>query len=97
MSTPATENAVVQLIRSRGVVGRKTYKSTMDRRDLKLSEWIQHHQEELADALQYGERIKGGACLLEDARAIMDCLANERGWEVARDWVKRFDQQFPKP
>lgn len=95
MSTPATENAVVDMIRQRGEIGRGKYHHTMDRRDITLSQWIQHHQEELADGLQYAERMKGGAHLLEEARAIMAALADERGWEVAADWVKRFDEQFP--
>ena len=96
MSTPTTENAVIDMIRQRGIVGRENYRHTMDRRDLSLSQWIQHLQEELADGLQYAERMKGGACLLEEARAIMETLANERRWEVAADWVKRFDEQFPR-
>jgi hypothetical protein len=92
---PATENAVVQMIRQRGEVGRKKYGIGMDRRDLSLAQWIQHLQEELADGLQYAERMKGGASLLDEARSIMETLADERGWEVAADWVKRFDEQFP--
>jgi hypothetical protein len=53
-----TEDAVVDLIRSRGKVGRKKYGTSMDRQDLTPAQWCQHLQEELADALQYVERVK---------------------------------------
>jgi hypothetical protein len=92
--TPKTEQAVIDLIRSRGVVGLQKYGTTMDRHDLKPSEWIQHLQEELADGLQYAERIKGAEKLLEEAREIIATLADERGWEIAADWVARYDERF---
>jgi hypothetical protein len=53
-----TEDTVVDLIRSRGAVGRKKYGTSMDREDLTPAQWCQHLQEELADALQYVERVK---------------------------------------
>ena len=90
----STEDAVVEMIRARGKVGRRKYRSTMDRKDLHPDEWVEHHQQELADALQYAERIKGATKLLHDARDIMLTLLHERDWECAADWVARYNAQF---
>lgn len=38
--------------------GQEKYGVTMDRTDLKFEEWIQHHREELFDALQYITRVQ---------------------------------------
>lgn len=59
MSDCKTEDAVIDLIRSRGEVGRRKYGVSMDRQDLSQTDWLTHLQEELADALQYAERAKG--------------------------------------
>ena len=88
------EDAVVHLIRTRGKVGRHKYATTMDRRDLRPEAWMQHLQEELADALQYAERVKQCGQLLDDARSIMLALLHERDWECAREWIARHDAQF---
>lgn len=88
------EDAVVDMIRRRGVVGRRKYRHSMDRKDLHPDEWIEHHQEELADALQYAERLKGAMRLLHDARDIMMTLIHERDWECAKDWVDNYHSQF---
>jgi hypothetical protein len=85
------------MIRSRGKVGRQKYRTTMDRKDLHPDEWVQHHQEELADALQYAERLKGMAELLHTARDIMLTLLHERDWECASEWVDRYHAQFFPP
>jgi len=52
------ENAVCDLIQSRAVRGLHKYGVTIERDDIDLLGWIQHLQEELADALVYLERIK---------------------------------------
>lgn len=91
---PSVEDAAVDLIRSRGIVGRAKYGQPMDRRDLSLSQWARHHQEELADGIQYAERVRRGGELLESARAIMISLRDERGWECAGDWIASHDAQF---
>lgn len=96
-SSSSVENAVVAMIRSRGKVGRRKYRTTMDRKDLHPDEWVQHHQEELADALQYAERLKGMAELLHTARDIMLTLLHERDWECASEWVDRYHAQFFPP
>ena len=90
----STEDAVIEMIRKRGKVGRQKYRHSMDRKDLHPDEWIEHHQQELADALQYAERIKGATRLLHDARDIMLTLLHERDWECAADWVERYNAQF---
>ena len=90
-----TENSVIDLIRRRGIVGREKYDATMDRRDLNISDWAQHLQEELADALQYAERVKAGAKLLENARRVMVLSAIHNGWTVqSLEWVRQYDEQF---
>jgi len=89
-----TEDAVVELIRSRGKIGRVKYQTTMDRKDLRPEAWMRHLQEELADALQYAERVKRCGKLLNDARSIMISLMHEREWECAKEWVARHDEQF---
>lgn len=92
--TCKTEDAIVELIRSRGKAGRKTYRNSMDRRDLHPDEWIEHHQQELADGLQYAERIKGATKLLHEARDIMLTLMHEHDLECAAEWVDRYNAQF---
>lgn len=89
-----TEDAVIEMIRSRGKVGRHKYRTTMDRRDLHPDQWARHLQEELADALQYAERLKGATRLLHEARDIMLTLLHERDWECASEWVDRYHEQF---
>lgn len=95
-STCNTEDAAVNLIRDRGVIGRQTYRQTMDRSDLTPAQWARHFQEEMADGLQYGIRVEGACQLLEEARAIMQSLATERGWDVCEQWLARYDAQFPQ-
>ncbi len=85
---------MIEMIRGRGKVGRQKYGQSMDRKDLHPDEWIEHHQQELADALQYAERMKGATKLLHEARDIMLTLLHERDWECAHEWVKRYNDQF---
>jgi len=90
----STEDAVIRLIRKRGKVGREKYKCSMDRKDLHPDEWIEHHQQELCDALQYAERMKGASRLLHEARDMLMTLMGERGWECAKEWIDRYHAQF---
>ena len=71
------EDRVVQMIRRRGVVGRAKYATSMDREDFTTSQWIQHFQEELADGLQYAERMKGEFDKLEKENAKLRRLYGE--------------------
>jgi hypothetical protein len=96
-SASSVEDAVVAMIRARGKVGRRKYGTTMDRKDLHPDEWVEHHQQELADALQYAERMKGVTRLLHEARDIMLTLLHERDWECAAEWVDRYHAQFFPP
>jgi len=49
---------VIDLFRKRSEQGFKKYGTTLDRDDLSESEWIQHLQEELMDAILYLTKIK---------------------------------------
>jgi len=44
-------------LKQRSKVGIKKYNTTLDREDLTLLEWHQHHYEELLDAALYTKRI----------------------------------------
>lgn len=89
-----TEDVVVELLRSRGAVGRNKFGVSMDRADLSLSQWVQHFQEELGDALQYGERIKRAGYLLEDAAVIIRAMAATADFREATLWLGRYKDQF---
>lgn len=88
--TPKTEDSVVEMIRSRGVVGRPKYLKSMDRKDLTMSEWITHYQEEMADGLQYAERMKGAAELLERAHKLIKTFASRE----SQEWLAAYNKQF---
>uniref|UniRef100_A0A6C0LS83 Uncharacterized protein n=1 Tax=viral metagenome TaxID=1070528 RepID=A0A6C0LS83_9ZZZZ len=51
-------NTVVQRFIQRSEFGQKKYGVTLDRKDLKTADWIQHMQEELMDAILYLEKLK---------------------------------------
>lgn len=91
-----TEDAVVRLIRDRGEAGRSKYRKSMDRRDITPSGWVRHFQEELADGLQYAERMHGLALLLESAIPIMRKHA-EAGQPQAIAWMKKLQRQCDFP
>jgi len=86
-----TEDAIVDLIRSRGEVGREKYGVSMDRSDLSPVQWAQHLQEELSDALQYAERYKGALGLLEEVYKLLNTPACSK---AAFDWCKKYEKQF---
>lgn len=52
------EEQVIAKIRERAEVGLNKYGVTMDRQDLKLTDWLTHLQEELMDAAVYVEKLK---------------------------------------
>ena len=61
MNQPVNDSIVeivVELFRQRSRVGQVKYGTTLDRTDLKPSDWIQHAQEELMDGILYLERLK---------------------------------------
>ena len=86
----ATEDSVVSLIRNRGAIGRRKYGASMDRADLSPVEWLEHLQEELGDALQYAERAKRAANLLESARDIMEGLTDDHDLDSAKGWLEAY-------
>jgi len=49
---------VIHLFQKRSEQGFKKYGTTLDRDDLSESEWIQHLQEELMDAILYLTKLK---------------------------------------
>ena len=58
--------SVVSSYKERSRVGIKKYKKTLDRNDLRTSEWLQHLQEELMDATLYIEKLKQTLCTKEN-------------------------------
>ncbi len=51
-------NQLISEFESREERGFKKYGTTMDRTDLKFSEWLQHFKEELMDGLLYLQKIQ---------------------------------------
>lgn len=51
-------DAVVAEFKRRSQVGQAKYGTTLDRTDLTTTQWLQHTQEELMDAVLYIERLK---------------------------------------
>jgi len=58
MSNSHNALAVANLILARDAAGQAKYGTTMDRQDLKPHAWIDHMIEEMADGIQYGQRLK---------------------------------------
>jgi hypothetical protein len=50
--------AVIEKFKSRAIVGKEKYGTDLDRKDLKVGDWIQHAQEELMDGILYLEKLK---------------------------------------
>jgi hypothetical protein len=50
--------SVIQSFLQRSKIGKEKYKTTLDREDLSLLDWIQHCQEEHMDSILYLEKIK---------------------------------------
>ena len=50
--------AVIEKFKSRARVGKEKYGTDLDRKDLKVGDWIQHAQEELMDGILYLEKLK---------------------------------------
>jgi len=82
--------------RQREAVGVLKYGTTMDRRDLRPVDWLNHLQEELMDACLYAERLRDALPLLHEARALMDGTDwdDEAAWALREDWCQRYDALF---
>lgn len=50
--------AIIQKFMNRAKFGKKKYGTDLDRKDLKVHDWIQHAQEELMDGILYLEKLK---------------------------------------
>lgn len=50
--------SVIAKFQQRSEVGIKKYNKTLDRTDLDYSDWLNHLQEELMDAVLYCERLR---------------------------------------
>jgi len=57
-TTDTIVSSVVQKFLSRSAAGIKKYGTTLDRKDLHVSDWITHAQEELMDGILYLEKLK---------------------------------------
>lgn len=61
-SEKRSEDSIVQEVidkfYSRSETGIKKYGTTLDRNDLNLTQWLNHLQEELMDAILYIEKLK---------------------------------------
>ena len=56
--TDSIVESVITKFKQRSEVGIKKYNKTLDRTDLSYSEWLNHMQEELMDAILYLQRLK---------------------------------------
>ncbi len=79
------EDIVIDKIRSRAEIGEKKYKTTMEREDLSLHQWMTHLQEELLDASVYLQK-----CMDELRDRTEDFMA-DRLHEYDEDAEKRMD------
>lgn len=50
--------SVVNKFLQRSALGKKKYGTDLDRKDLTTTEWVNHTQEELMDAILYLEKLK---------------------------------------
>jgi hypothetical protein len=51
-------NSVIDKFKTRSEIGLLKYGTTLERKDLRLIDWINHLQEELMDATLYCEKLK---------------------------------------
>lgn len=56
---------LIKLLRCRDEIGAKKYGATLDRKDLRGEEWLQHLTEELLDAAGYAQAAKAKILELE--------------------------------
>lgn len=52
------EQQVIDKINQRAAIGKNKYGVTMERQDLNKTDWLNHLQEELLDAIIYIEKLK---------------------------------------
>lgn len=62
---PLVTEEIIEMLKTRSNLGFEKYGTTMDRTDLKGSDWCQHAIEELLDGAQYLLKVKKDFELLE--------------------------------
>lgn len=67
-------SAIVNRFTQRAKFGKEKYGTTLDRKDLKVPEWLQHLQDELHDAYLYSEKLK---ISLEKQERLLELALNE--------------------
>lgn len=58
MELDSVVRAVIHKFMDRARVGKQKYGTDLDRKDLKIGDWITHAQEELMDGILYLEKLK---------------------------------------
>ena len=58
LKTDSIVDSIVDKFIDRSRVGKRKYNTDLDREDLSLSQWLNHLQEELMDAVNYIEKLK---------------------------------------
>lgn len=82
ISPDANVEKVVELMRSRSIVGLKKYKVTTERTDLTPLEWVRHWQAENADATIYAEKLAQEIENLTATNARLEAIVAERNDEL---------------
>jgi hypothetical protein len=95
-ASTVTESLANEL-KHRDAMGRRKYQTSLDRSDLSLAQWAAHAKQEALDQACYLERVERGALLLDEAREIMQYLSAEHGWDCAKQWLARHEDQFAGP
>lgn len=65
MTNTTAQDRVIAIIKAQQVKGFNKYGKTVEDANLSDLEWIQHTQEELADAMIYLEMLKGALCKIK--------------------------------
>lgn len=90
---PSTTERLVDQLRARHWHGLRKYGVTLDRTDLTWSRWIQHHREELLDAMGYLQRIEDETKAVGDN---LDELVERRSATLAQDRIEVLAGQVEK-
>lgn len=89
----STTERLVDQLRARHWHGLRKYGVTLDRIDLTLSRWVQHHREELLDALGYLQRIEDET---EAVGSNLNELVERRAAALAQDRIDDLAGQVEK-
>jgi len=81
-------------LKQREAVGVLKYGTTIDRRDLRPVDWLNHLQEELMDACLYAERLRDALPLLHEARSILATSQSALRRKRRENWCDQYDELF---